>query len=677
MKRPFRTLPSPREVWTRSSAIVRLVIYLAGVEVFLYLLQQTFRLINWPHAASILATWLVSIGIICLVLGGFVFFRWLRKKVMWRLRNRLIITYVFIGVIPVILLLALALVATELLAGQFATFLITSDLQDRIDSLDASTFTLANNLAQRVKQGDELSSLAGFQDSARFPHRRATVWYRGRAIVLSESGPDRNQQATPLPPDRKDFRAIVEEGDRLFLRASRSVTIGHEPLTVVSNVPFDAKLLSDITPDLGQVVLTGTDLRVGDLPAATGRWDISVDWATPISLFDWKTGKLTRAPYLFVSTRPSLLFHRLFSNLGTQGNAILVVLFVIAAMLALIELLALIIGIRLTRTMTRSVYELYRATEHINRGEFAYRINVRGYDQMAELETAFNSMSHSLEGLIAEQKEKQRMESELAIAHEVQEQLFPRDLGNLKSLEVHGVCRPARSVSGDYYDFLPLGDEKMGLAVGDISGKGISAALLMANIHSAVRVYEMGRVPVREQLVAAGASAIALASESVSLMPRSVIQSPASVLGLLNRHLFHSTPTEKYATMFFGIWDGQTRTLTYSNAGHLPPFIVRQNGTIEELTVGGTVIGLFNEVAYEEASVQLAPGELFVAYSDGLTEPENEFGEFGSARLIDLIRKCRNGSLPRISEIVTSSVMDWIGAAEQPDDVTLVLARAR
>jgi sigma-B regulation protein RsbU (phosphoserine phosphatase) len=247
----------------------------------------------------------------------------------------------------------------------------------------------------------------------------------------------------------------------------------------------------------------------------------------------------------------------------------------------------------------------------------------------------------------------------------------------MKSLDVHGVCRPARTVSGDYYDFLPLGGEKLGIAVGDISGKGISSALLMANIHSAVRVYEMGRVPVRGQLVAAVGAGISLAAESVSLMPSDVVQSPAAVLGLLNCHLFHSTPPEKYATMFFSLWNGQEHVLTYSNAGHLPPFIVRQNGLIEELTVGGTVIGLFDDVVYEEAEVKLVPGDLFVAYSDGLTEPENEFGEFGSARLIDLIRKSRNMPLARISDIVTTSVIDWIGAAEQPDDVTLVLARAR
>jgi sigma-B regulation protein RsbU (phosphoserine phosphatase) len=129
--------------------------------------------------------------------------------------------------------------------------------------------------------------------------------------------------------------------------------------------------------------------------------------------------------------------------------------------------------------------------------------------------------------------------------------------------------------------------------------------------------------------------------------------------------------------LFLGIYDGGRRNLTYSNAGHLPPLVVSEDGTVRRLASGRTVVGLFEAMNYEEGSVQLSPGEVFVAYSDGVTEPENDFGEFGEARLIDLIRENRDLPLTRISEIVTAAVDDWIGAKEQPDDVTLVLARAR
>jgi phosphoserine phosphatase RsbU/P len=152
---------------------------------------------------------------------------------------------------------------------------------------------------------------------------------------------------------------------------------------------------------------------------------------------------------------------------------------------------------------------------------------------------------------------------------------------------------------------------------------------------------------------------------------------PGTLLSLLNHQLVHTTPMEKYATMFLALYDGGERALTFSNAGHLPPLLLSQNGSVRKLEHGGTVVGLFDDLTFDEGSVQLRPGEIFLAYSDGVTEPENDFGEFGEQRLIELVHENRDLSLERISEIVTAAVDDWIGGAEQPDDVTLVLARAR
>jgi sigma-B regulation protein RsbU (phosphoserine phosphatase) len=359
----------------------------------------------------------------------------------------------------------------------------------------------------------------------------------------------------------------------------------------------------------------------------------------------------------------------------------MVVLAVTAIFLGLIETVALVFGVGLTRTITQSVSNLYKATQEINRGNLKHRIRVKNKDQLASLQTAFNSMSENLEKLIEEQKEKERLENELAIAQEVQETLFPRQSVEIKALEVHGVCRPARTVSGDYYDFLPSGDDQIAIAVGDISGKGISAALLMATVHSAVRAYEYGRMPHKQELVHAGAAAMA-AAHNISSGAREfavggVMQSPAVVVELLNRHLFHSTQAEKYATLFLGVYHAQTRRLNYCNAGHLPPIVVRNDGSVFRLETGGTVIGLFDGMSYDEGSVQLNAGDIFVAFSDGVTEPENEFGEFGEERLIDLVREHRRQPLARISETVIGAVQDWIGSAEQPDDVTLVLARVQ
>jgi sigma-B regulation protein RsbU (phosphoserine phosphatase) len=296
---------------------------------------------------------------------------------------------------------------------------------------------------------------------------------------------------------------------------------------------------------------------------------------------------------------------------------------------------------------------------------------------MAALEGSFNSMTTSLANLITEQKEKQRMESELAIAHEVQALLFPADLSGLPSLEVHGVCQPARTVSGDYYDFIPLSQQRLMLAVGDISGKGISAALLMATVHAFVRAYSLEPEKTRASLAlgAGGSQGSVIPAHDNGNGPGDL--SPAFLMGTLNYQLFRSTPPEKYATMFLACYDAASRALTYSNAGHLPPLVLSGDGNVRRSDTSGTVVGLFDAMVYTESTVIMQPGDIFVAYSDGITEPENEFGEFGEDRLIELISQHRNESLSRISDVVTGAVADWIAGGEQPDDVTLVLARAR
>jgi sigma-B regulation protein RsbU (phosphoserine phosphatase) len=385
-----------------------------------------------------------------------------------------------------------------------------------------------------------------------------------------------------------------------------------------------------------------------------------------------------------------VLYERLFAALGDFAKGVEYILRVIAGLFALVVLLALIVGWKLTRSITSAVDQLYEATKHVNRGDFSHRIPVHSSDQLATLANSFNSMTTSIEKLVQEQKEKQRLEGELAIAQEVQAQLYPKLITQLESLEVHGFCRPARTVSGDYYDFLALNSDKLMLAVGDISGKGISAALLMATIYSAVRAYSIedrsllrelaprelaAREPaLREPAVAgvAGGSGLMLASEL-----RRTEASPAALLTLLNHQLYESTPSAKYATLFLGVYDGATRRLTYSNGGHLPPILISEDGSSRLLDCGGTVVGLFDNLSFPEATVQFRPGDVLVAYSDGVTEPENDYGEFGEERLIQLVRANRHLPLERITEIVTAAVADWIGDNEQPDDVTLVLARAR
>jgi len=667
-----------------TSKVALIAWYVLALDLLLFVLQKVFSLLHLSYGDS-LGGWVSFLSFLVIVLFLILAIRWVKAKALWRLRNRLIVTYVFIGVIPVVMLIVLALLSFYLFAGQFATFVVTTALDSELNSLDAANSAIAHQLAVKLDAGatPDAPALEGLRRTNKaWTDRHVHAWRDGK-IVLSSS-PSAAASSPPVLPSylKGSFREVVRDHDKLFLRAAETIPIRGGSLTVLSSEPLDQHLLQDLAANLGEITLfTGITSNAvpayiaGTVPPPARTLDREVSFPTSVSVVNWDTGDRLNPVAISVHTRVSKLYGRLFDSLGDIAPAVEWGLLVVAIIFALIEITAIFIGTRLTRTVTGAVAELYEGTMHVNRGDFSHRIPVRSNDQVATLATSFNSMTASLEKLIEEQKQKQRLENELTIAKEVQAQLFPQESIQLASLEVHGFFRPARTVSGDYYDFLALDSDRLILAVGDISGKGISAALLMATIHSAVRAYSLQANPVLRERAAVGAT---LGS---GVSPPSCVNgvdvSPCALLSLLNHQLYESTPPEKYATLFLGIYNGAERKLTYSNGGHLPPIIMSEDGSIRRLECGGTVVGLFDQRSYEEDSVELRRGEIFLAYTDGVTEPENDFGEFGEQRLIDLLRENRELPLPRITEIVTAAVDDWIGAEEQPDDVTLVLARPR
>ncbi len=702
------------------SRMARIAWYLLALGGILFGLRGLLALFAPSWGAS-LGGWATFLAVSSGLLFSFLGFGWLKRKVLWRLRNRLIVTYVFIGVIPAMLLVAMAGITLYGLAGQFAVFVVTSEIHAQLRSLEAVNAAVTNELAARLERGQNpaAESLAGLKkrDPA-WGRRQVCAWYGEKPLPLC--GESKGSGLTLPKSAKSQFLDIVRDHGELHLRVVTVLDLGANRLVVITSEPFDKELVGKIAADMGEITLFTSDLpqetkselhesgpqatasanpetkrrgivirerdgtsvtlrqslTVGAVPAAAGNMDPEVTFYAPLPVLDWKTGeRVSTGAIVEVQTIPSVLYGHLFAALGQFVEGVEYILLGVGIFFAIIELIALFIGTRMTRTVTAAVAQLYDATKHVDRGDFSHRIPVKSADQLSELALSFNSMTASIEKLILEQKEKQRLENELTIAQEVQAQLFPRQISELESLEVHGFCRPARTVSGDYYDFLTASSHKLILAVGDISGKGISAALLMATIHSAVRAYSVESLPQMREPVAVGA--VAGAGRIMATWPEGIEISPGALLGLLNHQLYESTPPEKYATLFLGIYDGRSHRLTYSNGGHLPPILIAKSGGIRRLEAGGTVIGLFDNMTYEEGSVEMKPGEIFLAYSDGVTEPENDFGEFGEQRLIDLVSDNRNLPLPQISQLVTTAVENWIGDNEQPDDVTLVLARAR
>ncbi len=674
-------------------------------------------------AAGLQIMVLVILAMVCIPLG----WTFIRTRLLWSLRNKLIFTYVLIGAAPVVLIATLVLVSAYVAAGQFAIHLIDTRVQTELNQMSAEN---ENRLVQLAKIVDghptresmsvdmprEERSLMMDARRARL-HHETTCFLEGtpvfHAMAKKHVPLGLPAWATQLPGG--SFRNIVADNGELYLVAVQQQVLNDgRKFSVVDSVPLDSAVVDMLAEGLGIVKvhpdttsetiadpaeaerhrlaarragITTSEIRGGRSHQGVNVADIPVNFPSTLPIVDWAQGKADNVA-VTVDSLPSILYQQLFAASLSSGimDFIRISLTILFLLFGGIELLAFIMAIRISRTMTSSIADLYEATQRVDRGDLDYRIAVTRTDQLAELSRSFNVMIGSLRRLLVEQKEKERLQSELSIAQEVQANLFPHSAVDLPTLELHGVCRPARSVSGDYYDFLVFQEDiadanggrltrraaGVGIALGDISGKGISAALLMATLHSAVRAYQFAS---EELHYAASTLEGLMASKQGVADAGGWFQSPSRIMSLLNRHLFRSTQPEKYATLFLAHYNSATSVLTYSNAGQLPPFVLGRDGSVRRLEEGGTVVGLMDGMHYDEGRVVMAPGDIFIGYSDGVTEPENDFGDFGEERLIEVVARYRDEPLHIISAQVMLALDAWIGAEEQPDDITLVLAR--
>jgi sigma-B regulation protein RsbU (phosphoserine phosphatase) len=618
----------------------------------------------------------------------------------WRLRWRLIVAYVFIAIVPILLIVLLLGLGTFIVGGQFAALLVTADLRERLSALQQVNRAMAHEarLNASAKPDQVLDRLQTFYVNELKEH---ATNYPGLEITLRIESQDRafrlqgtkiqSPLTTPSWFNEEEFSGIVTDRGQLALRSIARVPTTAGILVAVLSEPFTPELLDMAAEGIGPVGVMTTRPAHGEalplnsrmqaqfetaqgsfyqlaslyskrikLPEPANWFDFRVVGASSLDPVSWQGDtkqKLAAAAVVYVSSRVMALSGRLLETQGEYSDVYVILFKVVAVILLIIEAIALLIGVRLTRSITQAVDKLYEATEQVKKGDFSYRIGVPSNDQLSALGEAFDSMTASVERLLRESEEKLRLQSELEIAREVQTQLFPRSAPEVPGLALYGVCKAARTVSGDYYDFLNLGENRVCLVLGDVSGKGISAALLMAAIQSALRAqFYDGLVHT------AGSSTKAL--------------STAEVVSRLNVQLYESTPREKYVTFFFAVYDAASRSLKYTNAGHLPPVLLRR-GKVERLNVGGTVVGLFSPMTYEQAEVQIQPGDLLVAFTDGITEPENIYGEeFGEERLLQVVRRAQSVSAQTLTEEIYRSVSDWTGSPELQDDMTMLVAKA-
>jgi len=638
------------------------------------------------------------------VLGAWVALRLLRiglRKITWRLRNRLMVAYLFIAVLPILLVLTLVALGGYILAGQVAVYLVRSELDRRVASLRS----VAEDLSSSPAAGSPATiQRTGEMNQRRFPGLIVVTEQKG---VTQEWPPDEGVSLPPkLPTNSTGFAA--REG-RYYAWAD--IVAGDRQVLVLA--PLSRQFLSGMIPGLGDVYFLerdfigagdraahpsasvrpapankqkvvvsvgSTKLGAGDqaqfrlspaggdvpqavVPPPVNRFDVGVRWGSLLRTVDWEHPENTESALLVGYTRLSSILTTILSQSSDElGGVVLDVFYGVAGAFLLVAITGLGIGISMSRSITGAVHSLYAGTERVVRGDFSHLIQVTGRDQIAELSTSFNTMTQNLERLLAVAKEKERMQAEIEIARGVQDQLYPKAPPEFEGLKVLGMCDPARMVSGDYYDY-QLVDGKLAIAIGDVAGKGISAALLMATIQAAMRMELRATMDLVGEMAAPSLNGLRF--------------STARMVSELNQQLYATTSPEKYATFFFAIYDQVTGLMTYTNAGHLQPVLFR-DGVATPLDVNGTVVGAFPFSKYEESKIALCSGDLLVCYTDGITEPENEYGEmFGEERLIELVAKNADRDEAQIIESVMESVRQWTGVPELSDDMTVLLARKR
>ncbi len=641
------------------------LLVLAVLMAVLWLLRSAVSTLE-PHLQLIQAL-LVLFGGLFAVYRLMALGRWVARKLLWRVRHRMIAVFFFVGVLPISLGVLVVAWGIVLLLGPVTAHLITEEFSRQSSRMEAMAAPLLWQLRD-LPPADRPAFLLRYhsQSESRFPGLMLQAELDGTTASFPAGS-----LAGALPSQLPESGGLVRKDDAFFLAAVAQE--GSLTERVVAVVPVTSSTLSGIIPGLGILELPqradapgegarpaaalGRPVPVGGgIPAPASVFDWQINWPVQTLVVDPNTGQARPITFL-LRTRPSALWQRIFAQETEMTFGLFTVVGYILAALFLGNLLvSFIVALSLTRTLTRAVNDLYVGTGHVNRGDLAYKIDVRGTDQISDLSRSFNAMTASLERLMEDSKRRQQLEAELEIAREVQGRLFPASPPELGDLEALGVCRPARAVSGDFFDYVHLDDGKLAISFGDVSGKGISAALVMASLHSILRT--------QVSLLSSGGS-------------QGLERAASLVVERANLQLCEGTSPEKFSTLFFGAYDPESGRLTYSNAGHLPPLLLR-DGEISSLEINGMIVGAFPQAEYSATSVALKSGDILVAYTDGVTEPENAQGEeYGEERLRRAVSHRADQALQSVIEDVMDDVVRWTGDSTLQDDMTMLVLRRR
>jgi phosphoserine phosphatase RsbU/P len=596
------------------------------------------------------------------------------------LKRRFIVNYIFVRSIPSVLAFLTLLVVGYVAFGVYETGRARSEFERSLARAQAASVALLER-TRNARPSEIVSMLEAARAwltpdgaHAHFVLRRPNASAGREAVTTATSGTPLGllQLSGQAAPGGR-LEGLVEDGSALFLVARRVEADSSHALDVF--VPLDSTYLGSVAKRIGAHITLTLDrgfstgpaqvsfrgdttarrVRVASLGPASARANGFFLGRSYLPLGDWSVGwregaegavalelRATRA--MLVASAASVPGW-LFSNV-----IMLALLLVLTALIGTVEGLAVRSGRGIVRSIEEEVAALQEAVTRFGAGELGHRIPVRGRDEFSMLAGSFNTMAANLERQRGELIEKERLEEDLEVARSIQRRFLPQQSPSVPGLEVAGVSVPSQEVGGDLFHYAELPGGRLVVALGDVSGKSVPAALIMSNVMSALRAETQHEQEIEKSL------------------------------GRINRLMVDQVETGRFVTLFYGIVDPQASLLHYTSAGHNPVLHVSASGEVSWLREGGVPLGVAESPEYPSARVPMEPGDLLVAYSDGVTEAEGpgknrELCLFGEERLAGVVSASRSEPVEAILAGLLQALKRFSEGRPQADDLTVVIVR--
>jgi serine phosphatase RsbU (regulator of sigma subunit) len=613
-----------------------LLLWLTGIAAIVFLEVADRMLDRIGRSFALLGVieffaWLLVIGLT--LYGLAVFSRWLLRSLFWTVGRRLFLSYLLIGLLPFFLMTILLLTVAYMFAAVMTQAAVRAERQATLGQMES--WTLDYVLSGR-KPGGTLPTLEIYDTDegtgAQLPPWLRTTSYSG--VVGRDGHPlfvaarqfEGNRSIVFVQPMDKHWTDQLYDRWRMTVRTANAKTSRSGG---GGDIDFENNVLQDV------------------LSANFGR---NIVWGDITDLTDWQTGTEMRDHSLFmlIVNPPSNLFSYYFGKSAGEYFRILatIIIGLAALLMAMYFIAALFAGV-LIFSISRAVNRIEKGTRAVERGDFSYRIKMKRHNQLGAMAQSFDRMTESIASLLASVTEKERLQSEIAIAATIQRNLLPKEGPKFSGVSFSAHFEPTTSIGGDYYDVFNLDKSRLAVAIGDVSGHGLSTGLVMAMVKAAITT-----------LVEEGA-------DETSLFHR------------LNDLVFRSTERRAFMTLAFTIFDLDRRTIRHTNAGHLYPYLLRRGEqTPISIECPSFPLGVRAHIATHTEELELREGDTIVYLSDGIVEAQDENGEpLGFDELESLLAAHTDASPSVIRDAILDAVARHSGTRPADDDRTVMIVK--